>query len=127
MSDTANLIRLMRAKRESWLELEAAADGRPALRVKLRRPTAWEVTRDFPDSAREPIANARDYVVDWEGFSEAVLLDDHAVGSSDPIPFNAGLWAEFVGDRMPMLGAVISRLVEMVNEYAAARQDAEKN
>lgn len=125
MSDDA-LIRKLRAQREFWMELAPAADGRPALRVKLRRPTEWEVARDFASGTRDPMANVRDYTVDWEGFSEATLLGD-AIGSSDPLPFDREVWYEASSDRAEWSQPVVAKLVEVINERAKRQQDAAKN
>jgi hypothetical protein len=124
------LIDKIRAAREVWLELESAvasvdgvAPGRPALRVKVRRPAEAD-TLAF---ARGTFADgAARVVVGWEGFSEATLFGA-AVGSGDPLPFDADLWAEIVRDRTEWIVKVTERATQLVKEHAEARQSHAKN
>ena len=114
------LIRQIRAKREQWIDLE------PGKSVKVRRPTDWEVARDFSNVDRDTMQNVCDYTVDWSGFSEAAMLGAD-IGSSDPLAFDRDLWREVASDRLDWVSAVAEKLVEFVRASAEARKAAEKN
>lgn len=124
------LIAKIRAGREVWLELEPAAPGadgeattQPALRVKVRRPAEAD-TLAFLRASRADAA--MQVVVGWEGFSEATLFGV-AVGSSDPLPFDADLWAEVVRDRGDWIIKVAARAAELVKSHAEAQKAHAKN
>lgn len=127
---TSSLIARVLAQRDSWLTLREAAEGKPALRVQLRRPPEGEFHRF---SGRPGVSRSQQmaelvpaYTVGWEGFTEAELLGP-AVGASSPVPFDAELWAVVLLDNLEWLGACANHLTGLVSQYLAARETATKN
>jgi len=126
----AALIAKLLAQRDSWCELRAAADGKPALAVQLRRPAEAEL----PDFRRREGQAMHQLLTDavcrqavgWRGFSEAELLGA-AIGSSDELAFDADLWATVVRDRQDWISTAAAHLMEQINAHATARAAAEKN
>lgn len=127
---TSALLAKVLAARETWCELRAAGDGKPALRVCIRRPPET----DFPRLRRlggvngqaETLALVSEYAVGWDGFSEAELFGA-AVGSSDPLPFDSAAWGEIVRDRVEWVSACIGHIAEEVNTYIQKKGAAAKN
>jgi hypothetical protein len=125
MSELA--IKQIRQKRESWVTLDEADGTKPAVRVRIIRPTEYEVSRDFSQAnQRDPILNVRDYTVGWEGISEATYLGD-GIGSDDPIDFDRDLWFELVSDRSHWVLPVMTAIVNAVNAHASLKTAEAKN
>lgn len=117
---SATLIKRLREARMQWLDL---ADGK---QVRIIRPTEVELVLHFVKGHQISVGHdqAARYVVDWQGFSEADILGA-AVGSSDPLAFDADLWAELLSDHLAWVNTVSQGLVKLVTEHqAAAAQDA---
>nr|WP_145544782.1 hypothetical protein [Variovorax boronicumulans] len=119
MSDAAarNLIERLQAQRKHWVDVGA---GR---RVQFMRPPEVELPR-LVHGVR--IDHLKQYVCGWEGFTEATLLGA-GVGSSDPVPFHADLWAEVVADDAKLLGDVAKALAGAAMTYMEQRAVIEKN
>lgn len=124
MSD--KLIKLMREQRMSWLDLDA--DATPQKRVRIIRPTEYEMAETFVKGGQIRIgfAEACRFVVDWQGFSEADLLGA-AVGSSDPLPFTQALWAEVLGDHIKWVPVVTQALMDAAVTHQKKLSDDAKN
>lgn len=121
------LIAALRSARERWVTLE------PGKRVKIRRPAEAEFSAFFsqaPEADKRTlavdIAHVQRYAVDWEGITEADLLGD-TVGSQDPVPFDAALWAEAVSDRVAWCKAVAEALLNAISDHLAAQASAAGN
>lgn len=110
----ATMAERMLQARESWCTLRPAEDGRPALKVKLRRPaeSAMRAMAGVGVSDADVCAAA----VDWEGFSEAELLGA-AVGSADPIPFDGQAWQVYVLDSVASLSLCQAHLVQAISTH----------
>ena len=126
----AVLIQRLQAQRESWCELEPAADGQPAKRVRLRRPVETEISemRSQPGKSMLQVITESvcRYAVGWEGITEADLLGP-AQGSSDAVPFSPELWVEVVRDRMEWVDAAGAHLMQQVAEHLERKASAAKN
>lgn len=99
MSEQAALIAQLLAAREHWVDLA------PGKRVKLRRPMEGDLEGMFRGTPRRftvALEDVQKYAVDWQGFTEADLLGQ-SIGSSDPLPFSAEVWALAVGDNLDWL------------------------
>ena len=120
MSD--KLIKQMREQRMAWLELQ------PGKSARLIRPTQIEVMRlMFKNGTIEiTLEQAQQFVVDWQGFTQADLLGA-SVGSSDALDFDKDLWREVSNENAKWLGDVANRLLEMVLEKHGADRENQKN
>ncbi|MES2959803.1 MAG: hypothetical protein V4792_16560 [Pseudomonadota bacterium] len=112
--DAAFLIRKLQEQREEWCEL---GDG---LRVCFVRPPETEVHSLVRGVGVE---HARKYVVKWDGFTEVTVLGE-GVGASDPLDFNADLWAALVADRADWLSKFADALVSACNRRHKERKAA---
>ena len=127
-----SLVARLLALRDSWLDLRPAGEGRPALRVQLRRPPEDQWSRLNLSGRRGAERNRQacdliaDYTVDWDGFSEAELLGA-AIGSSDPLPFHPEVWRLQVQDNGAWAEACYAHLLKLVEQHIAQRGAAAKN
>jgi hypothetical protein len=126
MSDVATLLKQMREQREFRVELEAAADGKPAKIVWLLRPLDANDLDHVIAALLGASAGAR--VVDtvvrfttrWDGFTEADLLP--GAGGSDKVDYHPDVWREVVGDSLAWTGRCRDALVDQVNARAEKRK-----
>lgn len=116
--DAVALIARLLEQREFMLELE------PGLRVKLRRPAEAELGA-YLRGVREADTHLR-CVVGWEGFSEATLLGP-AIGSADPLPFDASAWLVAAADRGEWIASIAQALGEAIDAHAKQREATAKN
>lgn len=133
--DKATLLRRMREKRMQWVDLEPAGVGTeavpaaPAKRVRVIRPTEVEISRhlvradsrlgvDFEDVVR--------FTTDWSGITEADLLGQ-GIGASDPLTYDADLWAELLANKSAWLQKVATALLDLVVAYVEVQAQASKN
>nr|WP_315210093.1 hypothetical protein [uncultured Albidiferax sp.] len=121
MSTTA-LIQQIRAQRMQWIDIA------PGKRVRIIRPTEVEVSQIFHQGGKATIGaeEARRFVVDWDGFTEADFLGA-AVGASSPLPFDLELWAEVIGDHADWVGLIAHALLDAVVEHRNRRAATAKN
>jgi len=113
---SAALIKRLREARMLWVPLDAAApDGK---QVRIIRPTEVELVQHFVKGHQLSVGHdqAARYVVDWRGFTEADVLGA-AVGSSDPLAFDAALWAEVLSDKLAWVAVVAQALIGLVTEH----------
>jgi hypothetical protein len=115
---SADLIKRVLAKRESWVDL---GDGK---RVKVRRPPAGELYQ-FRAGAK-PDTWLR-CCIDWEGFTEAVVLGPELGSGNTAVPFDAELWVVLALDQPEWMAKVASSVIDSINAEAAARDQAGKN
>lgn len=119
----AGIVDRMYASRESWCELAPAADGKPAQRVKLRRPPQMEIARLRGGVTQDEVLAA---AVDWDGFTEADLLGP-AVGASDPVPFSAEVWSAYVLDNVAALSLAAKHLQGEISAHLKRLDATRKN
>ena len=117
------LITRLREQRMKWVELAAL----PGKRVRIIRPTETELP-EFFQGGRLTVGldHVKRYVVDWEGFTEADLIGA-ALGASDPVPFDAALWAEVVADQSTWVRQLAQDLLDHVVAHRVAAAADEKN
>jgi hypothetical protein len=121
--NAASLIARMREQRERWVEVA------PGKRVKIRRPAEAEYgrfARIHEASVVQMLEHVRQYVVGWEGITEADLIGT-AVGSEEPVAFTAELWAELISDRVAWVQPIMDKLVEIMNAHQFSVVETEKN
>ena len=120
--DQSALIAKLDAQRSRWVDLE------PGKRVRVRRPLATDDFSIF--RAGSPLTQmagmAAHYVSEWDGFSEAALLGE-ALGSADPLPFDAEVWGRVVRDRPEWVVKVVESIKTQREEHEAAQETTEKN
>lgn len=117
------LITRLREQRMTWVELAAL----PGKRVRIIRPTETELAEFFQGSRLTVgLEQVKRYVVDWEGFTEADLIGA-ALGASDPVPFDAALWAEVVADQSAWVRQLAQDLLDHVLAHRVAAAADEKN
>lgn len=116
------ILKTMRAQRAVWMDLE------PGKRVQVIRPREAELIEHFllqRGGHTAELQRVQQFVVGWEGFTEADFLG--AAGASDPLPFNAELWAEWISDHLALVPKVAQKLVEIIEAHAATKEEAAKN
>jgi hypothetical protein len=123
-SKAAQLIARIREQRMKWVDLQ----GEPGKRVRIIRPTETEQSLHFFKDERLVVGveQVRQYVVDWEGFTEADLLGA-AVGASDPVPFSPEIWAEIVSDKARWVRQLAQDMLDQIVEHRVATFNDEKN
>ena len=109
MSDAQDWGRRLQAAREKWVDVQGK-------RYKIRRPLDRDMRALFKAGADVGESLATDYVLDWEGVTEADLLP--GVGGEDPVPFSRGAYLEWVGDRLDVLAEISNAIW---TEYQARR------
>lgn len=115
--DAAALIAKLQAARESSVEV---ATGK---RLKVRRPLEADMPR-FRNGVSVELAC--ECVVGWEGVTEADLLGA-AVGASDDVPFDAGVAAETLRDRVDWVEKVSRHVAELITTHIEQRVATAKN
>lgn len=110
-------LQALRQQRLHWVELE------PGLRVQFRRPLETDLPRFAVGMKVEHVC---EFVVGWEGFTEATFLGA-AVGSSDPVDFSPELWAEYVRDSVEVYTKVANAVLGTLTAYLERREASAKN
>ncbi len=114
---TQATIKALREQRLFWVDL---GDG---LRVQCRRPVETDMHRFLGGVNVEHVC---EYVAGWEGVTEATLLGE-AVGSSDPVPFDRELWAEWARDNAAVCGKVAQAMADAMSAFLSRREAVAKN
>lgn len=131
MTPAERLIAAMRAQRLSWVELEAAKDGRAEKRVQITRPPESAMpdflvkTEDGGYTLKAELRHVEAYTVGWEGITEADLVGP--AGSSDPAAFAPALWSVVVADKLAWLQAVATAILEAIVKHREALDADTKN
>ncbi len=111
------LIAKLLAQRESWVEVE------PGRRIKVRRPDESEMV-DFRGGMSVDLMLR--HVVGWEGFTEADILGA-SVGASDPVAFDAALFATIARDHMAWFEPISIEIATRIAEHWRAKEATAKN
>lgn len=115
-----DLVAQLRARRESWVDVA------PGKRVRIRRPREAEMQRFVRDGRIVcDIEHVRDFVVGWEGITEADLLGSAGAGS--PAIFSAEVWDEVVTDRLSWIKPVAKALLQAIADHKLSLDDASGN
>lgn len=126
MNSSAILAKL-KALRQIIVQLEPAADGKPAKTVTISRPVMgdWEKFVAFEGGHRVLRADwalSASYVVDWSGFTEGGILGseqapDDAVASYDP-----ELWLFVASDHLDWCKKIGDTLIDSIVVENTKRQ-----
>jgi len=116
------LIKRLREARMQWIDLE---EGK---QVRIIRPTEVELVQHFVkgNQISAGLDHAVRHVVDWKGFTEADILGA-GIGASDPLAFDAELWAEVVSDRIEWVKEVSQAIVKLVVDHQEKTAQDTKN
>lgn len=123
--DSRALLAALKRRREKKVEL---GNGKS---VTFLRPTEADmgamlaITGD-KGTWNVGIEQVRKFVVGWSGFTEADLLGA-AIGASDPVEFDAELWAEVCSDDIAWVRQVADAILTSVVDHVVAKDSAAKN
>jgi hypothetical protein len=112
-----SLIARMDAQRTHWAELP---EGK---RVQFRRPLETEFGAYRGGVTVEHVAEC---ACGWSGFTEADLLGA-AIGSDEPVQFNAALWSRVMRDRVDFMQPVAQAIAKAIGDHLLAKDAAAKN
>lgn len=120
---SATLIKQLREARMLWVDLPAEGQ-----RLRIIRPTEVELMQHFVKDGRitAGVEQVQRFVVDWSGITSADILGG-ALGSSDPLPFDAALWSEVVSDRLEWVSLAAQALVKLISDHQKTKADDAKN
>ena len=116
-ADPREVLRSRQLARLFWVEL----DG-PAKRLQVARPHQADWRR-FTAPTVELVAS---YVQGWDGITDADLRGA-AVGTGDPVPFDAELCLDLLRDDVAWASAVQDAIIAQINQNAEARARTAKN
>lgn len=115
-ADPRECLRSRQATRLFWVDLE------PGKRLQLTRPHEADWRR-FSASSVELVAS---YVVGWDGITDADLRGA-AIGTGDPMPFDADLCLDVLRDSTDWASAAQDGLIRAINAHAIAKAETAKN
>ena len=127
MSNTSALLLALRRQREVTVKLGGAK------KVTFLRPAEVEMAKLLHGTGdtrtwEVGLAEVQSCVVGWDGFTEADVLGQ-AVGSSDPLAFDAELWALLVADKIDWMrkvaDAILKSVVDHINKQDATAKNSE--
>lgn len=118
LSGAASLVTRLRAQRELWSDVPAL----PGRRIRLRRPLEIEFSR----LARPSLEVLLDYVVGWEGLTEADVFPP-GIGSDAALAFSHEVAGDVLGDHAEWLLQVSKDLAGAMKAFNAAREAASGN
>lgn len=87
----------------------------------IRRPTALEMIELQKQSAARAVLP---FVVGWEGVSELSMFDG---GTPHPLPFDATVCAEWLTDRLDILGEIVKAVFKAYEDHQLKLAEAAKN
>jgi hypothetical protein len=87
------------------------------------RPTAEEMVEFYQKSTSNSEITRRS-VIGWDGVTEDDIVGG---GVQTPLPFDAGVWAEWCADRSDFWPVITNRLLDAYKQHAAQIKDAGKN
>lgn len=105
------------AARETWCDL---GEG---LRVRVRRPAETSLGQAVRKLDAPTVLGM---VTGWDGFSEATFFGA-AVGSADPLPFDAEAWRAYAEDRADWVGLLSTHLVQQIELHMESTKERRGN
>jgi hypothetical protein len=123
--DSRALLAALKRKREKTVDL---GDGK---KVFFLRPAESEMASLLSGEGETRtwaigVDHVRKCVTGWDGFTEVDILGA-GVGASDPVPFDADLWAELCGDDIAWVRQVADAILKSVVDHLQAEEAAAKN
>ena len=92
--------------------------------LRLRRPTDAEAAKIIGREQADALEVATTYVIGWEAVTEADLVKS---GSSDPVAFDADVWAEVVADTPALWEPISTAVIDAWVSHNDKREDRSKN
>lgn len=114
--DPRQCLRSLQAARLFWVDLDGGK------RLQLTRPHEADWRR-FSAPTVELVAS---YVRGWDGITDADLRGA-AIGTGDPMPFDAELCLEVLLDNLDWSNAAQDGLIRAINAHATAKAETAKN
>ncbi len=112
----SDIIQKIRQARSVWVEL---GDGK---KIQIIRPTQYQTFQKFfsEDSHGNShfsvtFENTKDFIVSWDGFTEADLLGPE-IGSSDPIAYQPDFFEEYLFDKTEWMPVIVQALVQEIGK-----------
>ena len=112
-----DLIKKARSQREGRVEI------RPGKWVRFLRPQEVDFARL---RGGVNVQHVCECVIGWDGITEADVLGP-SIGVNDPAPFSPELWAEYVRDRVDVVGKVAQAIADAITRHLEQRDAAAKN
>lgn len=119
------LIKRLLAQREFSVEVAAGKQ------IRLRRPAEMDVMGMIQrgDDGKvvglaADLADVKRFAVGWEGIAELDLVPS---GASDPVPFDADLFAVLIEDRRDWCAKCCQALVDKVLDHEGLQREARGN
>lgn len=126
----ADIIAKLDAQRTRWLDLpgdDGDGEGGKKRRLQVMRPLETDADRMAGRRLLGDLAEALcEFVVGWEGFSEADILGPKH-GSAEPLPFDRALCLRIVRDRTDYVVALGVELKTAMQARLAEKAEAAKN
>lgn len=129
--NSAAILAKLQAQRQLVIEIEAAADGKPAKVVTARRPPMgeWEKFVEIDAQGRRALSASWElsasYVIGWSGFTEGGLLGSEQAPDDAVVEFDQALWMFIAADHMEWCRKIGDKLIDaIVNENAKRKADA---
>lgn len=134
MSSADALLAQLVAQRLRWVPLDeagaAAAAGAPAIRMQIDTPSQFKARRIVQalraGDGDAAVAELAPLITAWDGITGALVLGA-AVGSADPVPVHAGLFARLAGDRPEWVTALAVAAVDLAAEARTRTEAASGN
>jgi hypothetical protein len=127
---------LLIKRRAHWVTVGQVGDGdaKRLLRVKYLRPPENDFHSMLTqvDTAENKavwnveLSHVRQYVEDWDGFTEADLIGA-GVGASDVVPFDRGLFSYWIEDNIEAQRKIGSAILNATVDYLTSREATAKN
>jgi len=116
--DSSALLAMVRADREFEVEHEGFT-------IRARTPTRYEMQRVLSDPSAGMGDLALRFAIGWRG----VKVKD-VIGKGDDAsaaPFTSDLFAEFAGQRLPLMTKIVDELMTRHNKRAGVIEEEAKN
>lgn len=107
----------LRAQREGRVEVM------PGKWVRFLRPPEIDFGRLRGGVGADHVC---EYVIGWDGITEADVLGA-SIGVNDAAPFSPELWAEYVRDRIDVVGKVAQAIADAISLHLEQRGAIAKN
>jgi hypothetical protein len=120
-----SLLAQLRKRREKWVDL---GEGR---RIKFLRPAESDQGMMLKVEGNKAtwavgIDQVREFVVDWDGFTEANILGPE-IGGDMTVAFDRELFEEMVKDDVSWVGKVAQAILDSVVEHINSKDATAKN
>lgn len=112
----SDLIKQLRKSRESKTTVGKFS-------FTILRPTHLQMVTVFNDGLTMPDV-VREYVVGWDNVTEVDILEG---ATTDPVPFDKLVWAEWLSDRPDFWSPLHDAILKAYRDFAAKTEQDAKN